>query len=168
MIRPSQLFPRARSEAEHAADSHEYATRAAPVRGLTSMPDTGQGGDVIDPVSIPRTVVDLRSHCRTSDTSASAHLDFPQRMASPSMISFFRRTPGRQGPEVVSCAIRDAGPACRGGLALIAWALYRYWHVNQDIRRGAFRPLDRAVVAVTVLLLVLGGFTTAWLFFQQH
>ena len=52
------------------------------------------------------------------------------------------------------------------GLALMTWALYRYWHVNQDIRRGVFRPLDRALVALSVLLLLCGGFTAAWLFLQ--
>lgn len=53
------------------------------------------------------------------------------------------------------------------GIALIVWALYRYWHVNQDIERGVFRPLNRAVVALTVLLIVGGATTAAWLFLQQ-
>lgn len=53
------------------------------------------------------------------------------------------------------------------GLVLIAWALYRYWHVNQDIERGVFRPLHRAVVGLTVLLLLGGGTTAAWLFLQR-
>ena len=53
------------------------------------------------------------------------------------------------------------------GIALLLWALYRYWHVNQDIERGVFRPLNRAVVALTVLLIVGGATTAAWLFLQQ-
>ena len=53
------------------------------------------------------------------------------------------------------------------GIALLVWALYRYWHVNQDIRRGVFRPLNRAVAALTVLLIVGGATTAAWLFLQQ-
>lgn len=52
-------------------------------------------------------------------------------------------------------------------LALLAWSLYRYWHVNQDIRTAQFRPLHRAVIAVTVLLVLLGGATTVWLFLQS-
>ena len=53
------------------------------------------------------------------------------------------------------------------GLALVAWSMYRYWHVNRDIRRGVFRPLDRALMSVTLLLLLSGGFTAAWLFPQN-
>lgn len=53
------------------------------------------------------------------------------------------------------------------GLLLLGWSLYRYWHVNQDIRKAQFRPLHRAVIAVTVLLILLGGVTTAWLFLQS-
>ena len=52
------------------------------------------------------------------------------------------------------------------GLVLIVWSLYRYWHVNQDIETARFRPLHRAVVMLTVLLAVAGGFTAAWLFLQ--
>jgi putative membrane protein len=53
------------------------------------------------------------------------------------------------------------------GLVLIAWSLYRYWHVNQDIERARFRPLHRAVVTLTVLLVLAGGLTAAWLFLQS-
>ena len=53
------------------------------------------------------------------------------------------------------------------GLALIVWSLYRYWHVNQDIEQARFRPLHRAVIMLTVLLVLAGGFTAAWLFLQQ-
>ena len=53
------------------------------------------------------------------------------------------------------------------GMALLVWALYRYWHVNQDIQRGVFRPLNRAVVTLTVLLIIGGATTAAWLFLQQ-
>ena len=66
--------------------------------------------------------------------------------------------------------LRDTENAGAGmvivGLALVAWSLYRYWHVNQDIERGVFRPLHRAVISVTVLLLLGGGATAAWLFLQ--
>jgi putative membrane protein len=66
--------------------------------------------------------------------------------------------------------LRDTENAGAGmvlvGLVLVAWSLYRYWHVNQDISRGVFRPLHRAVISVTVLLLLGGGATAAWLFLQ--
>lgn len=53
------------------------------------------------------------------------------------------------------------------GLVLIVWSLYRYWHVNHDIETARFRPLHRAVIMLTVLLVLGGGFTAAWLFLQQ-
>ncbi|WP_368564687.1 YidH family protein [Pseudoxanthomonas sp. UTMC 1351] len=66
--------------------------------------------------------------------------------------------------------LRDTENAGAGmvivGLALVAWSLYRYWHVNHDIEQGVFRPLHRAVISVTVLLLLGGGATAAWLFLQ--
>lgn len=67
--------------------------------------------------------------------------------------------------------LRDTENAGAGmvivGLVLICWSLYRYWHVNQDIVQARFRPLERAVVTLTVLLIMLAGFTTLWLFLQQ-
>ena len=66
--------------------------------------------------------------------------------------------------------LRDTENAGAGmvivGLVLVAWSLYRYWHVNHDIEQGVFRPLHRAVISVTVLLLLGGGATAAWLFLQ--
>jgi putative membrane protein len=50
------------------------------------------------------------------------------------------------------------------GIALAAWALYRYWRVNQSIRVGVFEPLDRPVVAMTLLLILLGGASALWMF----
>lgn len=50
------------------------------------------------------------------------------------------------------------------GITLAAWALYRYWHVNRSIREGSFEPLDKAVVAMTLLLILLGGVSAVWLF----
>ena len=52
------------------------------------------------------------------------------------------------------------------GLLLAAWALYRYWHVKHDIETAAFRPMDRAIFVMTLLFLLLGGVTAAWLIFQ--
>lgn len=53
------------------------------------------------------------------------------------------------------------------GLALVVWSLYRYWHVSTDIQKAQFRPLNCAVITLTVLLLLAGGFTAAWLFLQS-
>ncbi len=53
------------------------------------------------------------------------------------------------------------------GLVLVSWSIYRYWHVSQDIQKAQFRPLNRAVLTLTVLLLLAGGFTAAWLFLQS-
>jgi putative membrane protein len=52
------------------------------------------------------------------------------------------------------------------GLILLAWSLYRYWHVNQDIVHARFRPLHKMVIALTAVLLVGGGATVMWLFLQ--
>lgn len=52
------------------------------------------------------------------------------------------------------------------GLMLGVWALYRYWHVKHDIEAAVFRPMDRAVFMITLLFLMLGGVTAAWLIFQ--
>jgi len=64
--------------------------------------------------------------------------------------------------------LRDAQNAGSGmvvlGLVLILWALYRYWRVNQDIKRAQFVPRDKAVMAFTFLLILLGVTTALWLF----
>jgi putative membrane protein len=49
------------------------------------------------------------------------------------------------------------------GIALAIWALYRYWHVNRSICKGVFEPLDRAVIAMTLLLILLGGASALWM-----
>jgi len=49
------------------------------------------------------------------------------------------------------------------GLALAIWSLYRYWHVNADIKNASFRPMDRAVEGITLLFILIGGVTAAWL-----
>ena len=50
------------------------------------------------------------------------------------------------------------------GIVLACWSLYRYRHVNVDIRNARFRPMDRAVVTMTLVFLLIGGVTAAWLF----
>jgi putative membrane protein len=50
------------------------------------------------------------------------------------------------------------------GILLACWSLYRYKHVNTDIKTARFRPMDRAVIGMTLVFLLLGGVTAAWLF----
>ena len=127
-------------------------------------------------LSIHRTgLSDLRSHLSNERT----HLSYLR--TSISLIGFgitlnrfslYLQEQGKIAPQQEGPMLRSTENAGSGmvviGLALVAWSLYRYWHVNRDIRRGAFRPLDRAVVALTLLLLLSGCFTAAWLFLQQN
>ncbi|MET0893039.1 MAG: DUF202 domain-containing protein [Pseudoxanthomonas sp.] len=67
--------------------------------------------------------------------------------------------------------LRDAANAGVGmvvlGFLVVLWSVYRYWRVNQDIRRGQFVPRDKAVMAFTFLLLLLGVTTAFWLFMAK-
>lgn len=126
-------------------------------------------------LSIKRTgLSDLRSHLSNERT----HLSYLRTAIS--LIGFGitinrfslylqehgRITENQTGPMLRSSEHAGAGMVVIG-LALIVWSLYRYWHVNQDIERAHFRPLHRAVVMLTVLLVLAGGFTAAWLFLQS-
>lgn len=126
-------------------------------------------------LSIHRTSLsDLRSHLSSERT----HLSYPR--TSISLIGFgitlngfslYLQEQGKLAKEQAGPLLKNAENAGSGmvmiGLALVVWSMYRYWHVNQDIRRGVFRPLDRALMSVTLLLLLSGGFTAAWLFSQN-
>jgi putative membrane protein len=126
-------------------------------------------------LSIHRTgLSDLRSHLSNERT----HLSYLR--TSTALIGFgitinrfslFLQEHGKLATDGASPMLRDSEHAGAGmvvvGLALIAWSLYRYWHVNQDIVTGRFRPLHRAVVVLTVLLFLGGGFTSAWLFLRS-
>lgn len=125
--------------------------------------------------SIKRTgLADLRSHLANERT----HLAYLR--TSISLIGFgitinrfslFLQEKGRVELGETGPMLRSAEHAGAGmlviGIVLIAWSLYRYRHVNQDIENGHFRPLHRALVMLTVLLLLAGGFTAAWLFLQS-
>ena len=50
------------------------------------------------------------------------------------------------------------------GLILAVWSLYRYWRVSQDIKRASFKPMDKAIMLLTLLFLFIGGVTAMWLF----
>jgi len=67
--------------------------------------------------------------------------------------------------------LRDAANAGGGmvvlGLLMILWSIYRYWRVNQDIKRAHFVPRDKAVMAFTFLLMLLGVGAAFWLFMAK-
>ena len=126
-------------------------------------------------LSIKRTgLSDLRSHLANERT----HVAYLR--TSISLIGFgitinrfsiFLQEHNRLASDQTGPMLRTSENAGAGmvviGLALIVWSLYRYWHVNQDIETARFRPLHRAVVMLTVLLILAGGFTAAWLFLQS-
>lgn len=127
-------------------------------------------------LSIRRTgLSDLRSHLSNERT----HLSYLR--TSISLIGFgitinrfsvFLQENGKITADQPGNSMRSTEYAGAGmvvvGLIVIAWSLYRYWHVNQDIEQARFRPLHRAVVALTALLLLAGGLTSAWLFLLQR
>ncbi|QDH71833.1 DUF202 domain-containing protein [Lysobacter alkalisoli] len=126
-------------------------------------------------MSIKRTgLADLRSHLANERT----HVAYLR--TSISLIGFgitinrfsiFLQEHGKLASDQTGPMLRSSEHAGAGmvviGLALIVWSLYRYWHVNQDIETARFRPLHRAVIMLTVLLVLAGGFTAFWLFIQQ-
>lgn len=126
-------------------------------------------------LSVKRTgLSDLRSHLANERT----HLAYLRTAISLigfgitiNRFSVFLQENGKLAAHQTGPVLRSAENAGGGmliiGLALIAWSLYRYWHVNQDIRTATFRPLHRAVIMLTALLLFAGGFTAAWLFLQS-
>ncbi|TYT25942.1 DUF202 domain-containing protein [Luteimonas viscosa] len=125
-------------------------------------------------LSIKRTgLADLRSHLANERT----HLAYLRTAISLigfgitiNRFSVFLQEKGRLAVDQTGPMLRSSEHAGAGmvviGLALTAWSVYRYWHVNRDIEQARFRPLHRAVIALTVLLLAAGGFTAAWLFLQ--
>jgi len=50
------------------------------------------------------------------------------------------------------------------GFGLLAWALYRFHRTARDIELGRYHTGWRAVVAMSVVVLILGAVTTIWLF----
>lgn len=118
---------------------------------------------------------DLRSHLSNERT----HLSYLRTAISLigfgitiNRFSVFLQEQGKLAANKTAPMMRSSEYAGAGmviiGLVVIVWSLYRYWHVNQDIVQARFRPLDRAVIMLTVLLIVAGGFTSAWLFLQQR
>ena len=126
-------------------------------------------------LSVHRTgLSDLRSHLANERT----HLAYLRTAVSLigfgitiNRFSLFLQEKGKVGEDQTGPLLRSSEHAGAGmvvvGLVVLGWSLYRYWHVNQDIRKAQFRPLHRAVIAVTALLILLGGVTTLWLFLQS-
>lgn len=119
-------------------------------------------------------LADLRSHLANERT----HLAYLRTAISLigfgitiNRFSVFLEQQGKIGAGQTGPMLRSSEHAGAGmvviGLTLVIWSLYRYWHVNQDITKAVFRPLHRAVVMVTVLLILAGGLTAAWLFLQS-
>lgn len=50
------------------------------------------------------------------------------------------------------------------GLLLLVWSVYRYWRVSENIEKGEYVVRYRAILVVTIGLLLLGGMTALWLF----
>lgn len=133
-----------------------------------------QGGDSPPLLSVQRTgLADLRSHLANERT----HLAYLRTAISLfgfgitlNRFSLFLEEKG-MAPNQGGLMLRGTENTGAGmvvvGLALLVWSLYRYWHVNQDIREAQFRPLHRAIITVTLLLLLLGGVTTTWLFLRS-
>lgn len=148
----------------------------------TRLPDSlaksieGQDSSTVSTLlSVHRTgLSDLRSHLANERT----HLAYLRTAISLigfgitiNRFSIFLQEKGKVAADPTGPLLRSSEHAGAGmvvvGLVLLAWSLYRYWHVNQDIRKAQFRPLHRAVIVVTALLILLGGFTTVWLFLQS-
>jgi putative membrane protein len=49
------------------------------------------------------------------------------------------------------------------GLVMLAWSLYRYRQTHHDLERGVYKSHFKPVMAITLVLLVLGGVSALWL-----
>ena len=124
-------------------------------------------------LSVYRTrVSNLRSHLANERT----HLSYLRTTVS--LIGFgitlnrFSIYLIQQGQDAAKVGLlRDTRNAGLGmvllGLALLAWSIYRYWRVGQDIERGEYVPRQRGTMAASLGLLLLGGLTALWLFIKE-
>lgn len=64
--------------------------------------------------------------------------------------------------------LRDTGNVGLGmvgiGLGLLLWSLYRFWSVSRDIEQHRFVPRYKAILLISLGLLLLGGISALWLF----
>ena len=119
-------------------------------------------------------LADLRSHLANERT----HLAYLRTAISLigfgitiNRFSIFLQQKGKLEPGAGLSAMRESEFAGAGmvgvGLLLLAWSIYRYWHVNQDIVKARFRPLHKMVIGLSLALLAGGGATVAWMFMQH-
>lgn len=115
-------------------------------------------------------LADLRSHLANERT----HLAYLR--TSVSLVGFgitlnrfsvFLQQQGTVGKDQGGPLLRSTENVGLGmvviGLALVAWALYRYRRVNRDIQHGQFHAMDAGVLTITLLFLFFGGLTALWL-----
>lgn len=135
----------------------------------------GSSASLSTDLSVKRTgLADLRSHLANERT----HLAYLRTAVSLigfgitiNRFSIFLQEKGALDASTKEPLFRSSEYAGAGmvmlGLLLVLWSLYRYWHVTEDINQARFRPLHRAIIILTGLLLLAGGMTTAWLFLQH-
>ena len=119
-------------------------------------------------------LADLRSHLANERT----HLAYLRTAISLigfgitiNRFSIFLQQKGTLDPTSGGAAMRHSEYAGAGmvavGLLLLAWSIYRYWHVNQDIVHASFRPLHKMVISLSAALLLGGGASVAWMILQH-
>jgi putative membrane protein len=116
-------------------------------------------------------LADLRSHLANERTHLAylrTAISFIGFGITINRFSIFLQQKGKLELGGSIAAMRDSENAGAGmvavGLLLLAWSIYRYWHVNQDIMKARFRPLHKMVIGLSVVLLLGGGATVAWMF----
>lgn len=53
------------------------------------------------------------------------------------------------------------------GILILCWALYRYVQVTKEIESDTYSSPKMAMIVLTAIILILGGFSTAWMFFTS-
>lgn len=53
------------------------------------------------------------------------------------------------------------------GIIILCWALFRYVQVTKEIESDTYSSPKTALVIITVIILILGGFSTGWMFFTS-
>lgn len=53
------------------------------------------------------------------------------------------------------------------GIIILCWALFRYIQVTKEIESDTYSSPKKALIIITAIILILGGFSTAWMFFTS-
>lgn len=149
-------LPEAVSRSIEGKDGGTASTLLAIHRNRLSMRQTGQ------------------SELRSNLANESTHLAYLRMTISLvvfgiTLNQFSQFLQDRRGIDVGGgVLLRNAEYAGAGmvtlGLIVAVWSLYRYWQVRQAIRRGHYRPLDKAVVVLSLLLILPMAVTAFWIF----